>query len=408
MKVITDLRHIRELVSSRFIDKIYPSAVKLEEALRSGRRLTIYHGIDPTAPDLHLGHSTNFLLLRELQKLGHRVILLIGDFTGRIGDPTDKLAARKPLTEKEVLKNSRTYKQQIAKILDFSSRGNPVEIQFNSRWLKKLSSEDMIKLLANFTVAQTIKRDMFQRRLKEGKEIYLHEFLYPLMQGYDSVAMKVDAEVGGTDQTFNMLVGRDLERIYLNKGKFVLTTPLLENPKTGKKLMSKSEGGYISLQDPPNEMFGKLMALPDEVIVPCLELCTFYPQKEIEKIKKRLKSKKLNPRDAKRILALEVTKIYHGAARASAAAREFSRVFKEKEAPQKIPQIQVKRGSMGVIELIVKGGFASSKSEATRLVKQGGVRVDQKVVSSPKLVIKLPLSGVVLQVGKRKFIKITR
>src|SRR3989344_1169279 len=331
MKVITDLRHIRELVSSRFIDKIYPSAVKLEEALRSGRRLTIYHGIDPTAPDLHLGHSTNFLLLRELQKLGHRVILLIGDFTGRIGDPTDKLAARKPLTEKEVLKNSRTYKQQIAKILDFSSRGNPVEIQFNSRWLKKLSSEDMIKLLANFTVAQTIKRDMFQRRLKEGKEIYLHEFLYPLMQGYDSVAMKVDAEVGGTDQTFNMLVGRDLERIYLNKGKFVLTTPLLENPKTGKKLMSKSEGGYISLQDPPNEMFGKLMALPDEVIVPCLELCTFYPQKEIEKIKKRLKSKKLNPRDAKRILALEVTKIYHGAARPPAPAPALSRRFLKKK-----------------------------------------------------------------------------
>ncbi|MBI2010952.1 MAG: tyrosine--tRNA ligase [Candidatus Colwellbacteria bacterium] len=408
MKVITDSKRIRGLVASRFIDKIYPSPAKLEEALRSGRRLTLYHGVDPTAPDLHLGHSTNLFLMREFQKLGHRVILLVGDFTGRIGDPTDKLAARRPLTEKEVLENSRTYKRQAARILDFNSKSNPVEVKFNSRWLGKLSSENLIKLLANFTVAQTIKRDMFERRLKQGKEIYLNEFLYPLMQGYDSVAMKVDAEIGGTDQTFNMLVGRDLVRTYLKKEKFVITTPLLVNPKTGNKLMSKSEGGYVSLQDSPREMFGKVMALADEVIIPCFELCTLYPLKEIDKLKIALKKKTINPRDAKRILALEVTKIYHGAVKAQAAAREFERVFKAKEAPQKIPQIQIKRGSMSVIELIVKGGLASSKSEATRLIKQGGVRVDQKSVSNPKLIIKLPAKGIILQVGKRRFIRIKK
>ncbi len=408
MKVITDLGHIRDLVSSRFIDKIYPSAAKLEEALRLGRRLTIYWGADPTAPDLHLDHSNALFILREFQRLGHRAIFLIGDFTGRIGDPTDRLNPRPPLSDKEISKNVQGLKKQASKILDFNSKTNPAEIKFNSQWLKKLSLADLINLTSNFTHAQLIERDMFERRIKEKKAIRFPELLYPVLQGYDAVAMDVDAEVGGTDQTFNMLVGRRLVRIYRHKEKFVITKPILANPKTGGQLMSKSAGNYISLGTPAEEMYGKLMALSDEVITRALELWTFYPQKEIDKLKQALKKKTINPRDAKRILALEVTKIYHGAAKAEAAAREFSHVFKEKEAPQKIPQIQVKRGSMGVIELIIKGGLASSKSEATRLVKQRGVRVDQKVISNPKLIIKLPAGGIILQVGKRKFVKITR
>src|SRR3989344_1107571 len=408
MKVITDLRRIRELTDSRFIDKIYPSAAKLEETLRLGRRLTIYWGADPTALDLHLDHSNALFILREFQKLGHKAIFLIGDFTGRIGDPTDRLNPRPSLSDKEISKNAQNLKKQASKILDFNSKNNPAEVKFNSQWLKKLNLADILGLSANFTHAQLIERDMFERRIKEKKVIRVPELFYPLLQGYDSVAMGADVEIGGTDQTFNMLVGRRLVRIYRHKEKFVITKPILANPKTGGQLMSKSAGNYISLGASAPEMYGKLMALPDELITRALELWTFYPQKEIDKLKTALKKKTINPRDAKRILALEVTKIYHGAVRASAAAREFSRVFKEKETHQRIPQIKVKRGSMGVIELIVKGGLASSKSEATRLVKQGGVRVNQKSVSDPKFIIKLPTNGVLLQVGKRKFLRIKK
>lgn len=401
MKVDTNPRKIKALVNSRFVDKIYPSSQKLEEALRSGKRLTIYHGVDPTAPDLHLGHSTNFLLLRELQKLGHQIILLIGDFTARIGDPTDKLAARKPLTSREISENSKTYKKQAGKILDFSSKTNPAKIKFNSNWLKRLSSEDLIKLVANFTVAQTIKRDMFQRRLKEGKEIHLHEFLYPLMQGYDSVAMDVDAEVGGTDQTFNMLVGRDLMKIYRKKEKLVITTALLVNPKTGKKLMSKSEGGYISLQDSPSEIFGKVMALPDEVIIPCLELCTEYPQEQIERIKKGFKRKLINPRDAKLILGYEVVRIYYGKEKAQDEQNKFINTIIKKGLPKEkaIHSLTLKLPPRDIIYVLVNGGLASSKSSAWRLVNQGAVKLDSERIDNPKYIL---TGGELIEVGKKR------
>ena len=407
MKVDTNPRKIKALVNSRFVDKIYPSRAKFEEVLRSGKRLTVYHGVDPTAPDLHLGHSTNFLLLRELQKLGHRIILLVGDFTARIGDPTDKLSARQPLTEKEVKNNSKTYKNQAGKILSFTGT-NPAEIAFNSRWLKRMNFEDLIKLSAKLTHAQIIKRDMFRRRIKEDKEIFLHEFLYPLMQGYDSVALRTDAEIGGTDQTFNMLVGRDLEKAYLNKEKFVITTPLLENPKTGRKLMSKSEGGYISIQDNAAEMYGKVMSLPDEAIIPCLKFCTLYPEEEIKKIEKSLKAKKLNPRDAKMILAYEVVSLYHGRERAKAASEEFERVFKAGEFPDEIPQIKLKKKKMGIVDLLVEIGLASSKSAAMRLVEQGGVRTNGDRITNPKEIIEIPKNGIIIRAGKRKFAEVRR
>ena len=226
------IKNIEEILN-RWTDKIYPSRKKFLEALNS-RKLVIYHGVDPTAPDLHLGHSTNYLLLRKFQDLGHKIILLMGDFTAQIGDPTGKISARKPLTKRQVLKNCKTYKEQVGKILDFKSKKNPVQIKFNSQWLGNMKLENMMELMAKFTQGQMIKRNMFQERLKKGQEIYLTEFLYPLLQGYDSVAMNVDVEVGGTDQTFNMLVGRKLMRKYQQKEKFVITTPLLENPKLEK------------------------------------------------------------------------------------------------------------------------------------------------------------------------------
>jgi tyrosyl-tRNA synthetase len=268
MKIRTNLKEIEKVVSSRYIEKIYPSKKELKKILISGRRLTIYIGVDPTAPHLHLGHSTNFLLLKKFQQLGHKVIFLIGSFTAQIGDPGGRLNIRRPLSQKEVLGNCKGYKKQAGSILDFSLKKNPVQLKFNDQWLSKITLEQLIKLMTRMTVGQLIKREMFQRRIKEKKEIYLHEFLYPLLQGYDSVVMKVDIEMGGNDQTFNMMVGRKLVKDYLKKEKLVIATKLLVNPKTKRKLMSKSEGNFIALDDKPGQMYGKIMALPDEVILP--------------------------------------------------------------------------------------------------------------------------------------------
>lgn len=395
---------LQELLD-RYTEKVYPSREKLVDALRS-RQLTIYHGVDPTAPQLHFGHATNFLLLKGLQNLGHTVVLLIGDFTARIGDPTGKSQTRKSLTSKEVLDNSKTYREQAGKILDFSSKKNPVLIRFNSTWLQKLIFEDMLRLAAHATVQQMIQRDMFQERIRAGKEIYVHEFLYPLMQGYDSVAMNVDGEVGGSDQTFNMLVGRDLVKAFLKKEKFVLTTPLLINPKTGKKLMSKSEGGYIALNDPPQEMYGKVMALPDEVVFSCLRLCTQVPLKEIAAIQESVQRGELSRRDAKAFLARESVRMYHGAERAEKAEKEFVRVFKEKQLPSNIPMVRVEAGKSWTIDsLLVRIKLASSRSDARRLIEQGGVKVDGLVLKDEKTPVSIH-KGMVIQVGKRKYAKI--
>ncbi|MBU2579121.1 tyrosine--tRNA ligase [Patescibacteria group bacterium] len=401
-----DNKKIEEIINNRLIDKIYPSKDFLEKFLKSKKVFTIYHGVDPTAPSLHLGHSTNYFLLKKFQELGHKIILLIGDFTAQIGDPTDKLAARKSLTKKEVLENCKTYKKQLSKILDFSSKKNPAKIKFNSKWFSKLNFEKLIKLAAHFTVSQMLQRDMFQKRLADKKEIYLHEFLYPLMQGYDSVALDADIEIGGTDQTFNMLIGRDLVKKYNNKEKFIITTPLLVNPKTNKKLMSKSEGGYVGLDDSSNEMYGKIMALSDEVIIPCFNLCTSLNTKEIEEIKKDLKNKKKNQRDIKAKLAREIVAIYHDEKLALRAEQEFNKVFKEKKTPSKIPIFKQnnQRAAYNLIDLLVETKLAPSRTEAKRLIAQKAIKIDNEVQKDWQKEIKI-IPGMIMQAGKRKFIK---
>lgn len=408
MKVDTNHQKIKELVNSRFIHEVNATEgkpeldkrerKKLEKLLQAGKRLTLYHGVDPTAPDLHLGHSTNFLLLKEFQKLGHRVIFLIGDFTARIGDPTGKDTTREPLSSDRIRRNMKTYLQQVYKLLPKGS----FETKYNSSWLGKMSLEDAFKLFSQITVGRLSKRNMFREREKKKKPLAVHEFLYPLMQGYDSVALKTDIEIGGLDQTFNMMIGRDLVKAYLKKEKFVITTPLLENPRTKRKLMSKSEGGYISLQDSPGEMFGKTMALPDEVVIDCLTLCTLYPKAEIEKIDKNLKNKKFNPRDAKMILAYEVVSLYHGKQKAKAASEEFKKVFQRKELPVRIPVVKLQLPIRDLVYVLIHTKFASSKSNAWRLIKQGGVKVDGRTILVPSCQV---LDGALIQVGKRHFIR---
>lgn len=392
----------------RWTDKIYPSEEEFFNALNS-KKLVIYHGVDPTASQLHLGHSTNLFLLRKFQDLGHKVILLIGDFTAQIGDPTGKSSARQPLTKEQIKKNYKNYKEQLSKILDFKSKKNPVQVKFNSKWLENLGLKDVIKLTACFTHGQMIKRNMFQERLKNNQEIYLHEFLYPLLQGYDSVALNVDAEVGGTDQTFNMLVGRDLLKIYKNKEKFVITTLLLENPKTGKKLMSKSEGGFVALNDSPDEMYGKVMALPDEVITPCFRLCTEIPLEDINQMENNLKLNTINPRDLKAKLAKEIVTLYHNKKLAEKAEKEFNQVHKEKELPSKIQTVEVSRDNYPILDLLVDIKLSESKNEAKRLIEGGGIDILQEgkemKIDDWKKEIDIK-DGMVIRRGKRQFVKI--
>jgi len=390
---------------NRWTEKIYPSTKKFLATLKSGKKLSFYIGIDPTGPDMHLGHSTNFLLMRELQKAGHKIILLVGDFTARIGDPSERDQARKPLSEIQIKRNMKTYKEQAAKILNFNDPKNPVELKFNSDWLSKLTLEDVIRLMAHTTFQQLIKREMFQKRLKENRELYMHEVIYPLLQGYDSVAMKVDAEIGGTDQTFNMMVGRNLVKAYLKKEKFVLTTPLLVNPKTGKKLMSKSEGTYVGLNDPPNDMYGKIMALPDETILPVFKLCTCVPLQSIKQYEKCIKQKKVNPMELKKKLAWEIVKMYHGRKKADEAQEEFAKVFQKREAPLKVKELKIKSKVLNLIDFLGKNKLVKSKSEAKRLIKEGAVEVNQLPITNYQLPVKIK-DGTIIRVGKKRFIKV--
>jgi len=399
--VITDPKKIKEVLE-RSIDKIYPSREHFERALQGGKRLRIYLGADPTSSHLHIGHAAGILILSRLQKLGHEVIFLIGDFTGRIGDPTDKSAMRKQLTVAEVKSNLKNFKKQINGILNFSGK-NAAKIKFNSKWLAKMSFRDVIELTSNFTVQQMIQRDMFQERLKADKPIGLHEFLYPLMQGYDSVAMDVDAEIGGTDQTFNMLVGRDLVKIYKNKEKFVITTKLLVNPITGVK-MSKTEGEVINLDDAPSDMFGKVMANSDEMMMGIMEMSTLAPMEEVEQIRELKKS---NPRDAKARVAHWVVRTYYGEKEADEAEEEFNKVFRSRELPTEMKTFKAPNKNMSVVDLLVATGLASSKGEARRLIEQGGVKIDEhKILDHAKTIEILP-AGHVLQVGKRHFVRVT-
>ncbi|PWB38838.1 MAG: tyrosine--tRNA ligase [Parcubacteria group bacterium] len=395
-KINTDREKIQELLT-RSVSNVYPNREYLEKLLRSGQRLSLYLGIDPTGDSLHLGHAINLEKLRAFQELGHQVILLIGDFTAMVGDPTDKKATRQPLTRAQVLSNAKDYKKQAAKFLDFTGP-NKALWKYNSDWHDKLQFPKIMEVASHFTVQQLLERDMFQERIKNSRPISLHEFLYPLLQAYDCIAMKVDGELGGNDQTFNMLSGRDLSKTMLHKDKFVLTMKLLED-QTGKK-MGKTEGNMLALKDSAKDMYGKVMSWTDGMILPGFELCTRIPMKEI-----KLLVDIPNPRNAKARLAYEITKIFHGKDAAMKAGREFEKVFSKKENPEDIKVFGVKPGSINPIDLLMAMKFINSKSEAKRLVEGGGLKLNHnKVVDWQKnITIK---SGDVIQAGKRKFGKI--
>jgi tyrosyl-tRNA synthetase len=400
-KVITDEKLIEEVLT-RSIDTIYPGKENFRNMLKSGKQLRIYMGIDPTATYVHLGHATNYIILKRLHDLGHKISVLIGDFTAMIGDPSDKSAARKRLTKKEVLKNLESFKGQIGKILDFKDKKNPIELKFNSTWLAKLTLEDVVDLASNFTVQRMLERDIFERRIKENKPLYVHEFLYPLMQGYDSVALKADVEIGGTDQTFNMLAGRILVKQYQNREKIVITTTLLVNPVTGEKLMSKSLGTGIGLDLSPDQMYGKTMSLPDEAIIQVFIDCTYVSMEEIKKMEQDLKNG-TNPRDLKMKLAYEIVKTYHSTKEAQTAQDNFVKVFQKKENPDEVKSYKVK--SSKVIEILVETGLASSNGEARRLIEQKGVKSNDVVIEDVNQV--LSKGEHLIQKGKRFFVKVT-
>jgi len=371
----------------------------LIKKLVSGEILRIKLGIDPTAPILHLGNAVPLWKLRQFQELGHQIVLIIGDFTAQIGDTSDKTAIRQPLTKEQIEKNMKEYKRQIGKILDFKK----TEYIYNSTWLSELSFKEVLKLSSQFTVAQMLERENFTERYKVGKPIGLQEFLYPLMQGYDSVAVKADVEIGGTDQIFNLLAGRIIQKAYGQSPQNVIALTLIEG--TDGQKMSKSLGNIIGITDNPRDMFGKVMSMSDDLIIKYFLLCTRLPLEEIKKIEEDLKSKKLNPRDTKARLAKEIVTLYHGQKIAEFAEEEFNRIFKEKKLPIKILTMEISEDNLNISDLLTKIRLTSSKSEAKRLILQGGVKINGKVQKNWKEIIKIK-KDTIIQVGKRKFVKL--
>lgn len=402
MSVITDAAKIDQLLT-RGVEMAYPNKDAMRTALMSGRRLRVYLGVDPTSPILHIGHALQLKKLREFQELGHEVILLIGSFTAMIGDPTDKLAARQQLTSAQVMENAATYKKQAKKLLKFSGE-NAAKLMFNHKWLAKMSFSDVVELASHFTVQQMSERDMFEKRLAEGKPVYLHEFMYPLMQGYDSVAMDVDVELGGSDQTFNMLAGRTLMREMKQKEKQVLALKLLVNDE-GKK-MSKSEGGFVAINDVPEEMYGKLMSMSDSMILPYFEIMTDVPMEEIEGMKLQMTAG-ANPRDLKMKLAAEVVTMFHGKAAAKRAAKHFSTVFQQHEKPSEMVDFQI-AAPTNILDILVAAKLASSRGEGKQLIAGGGVRIDDVTVTDINMLIDPAKLPAVLQKGKRHFVRLIK
>lgn len=398
MNINTDESAINNLLT-RGVENIYPSFDYLEARLKDGKQLTLYLGIDPTGPNLHLGHAIPLRKMAEFQKLGHKLILLLGDFTGMIGDP-DKSSARVRLTREQVLANAEKYKVQASKIISFEGE-NPAELKYNSEWLAKLGFSEIVELASNFTVQQMLERDMFEKRITEGKPVYLHEFLYPLMQAYDSVAMDVDGEIGGNDQTFNMLAGRDLMKVMKGKEKFVITSKLLVDP-TGKK-MGKSEGNMITLSDSADEMFGKVMSWTDGMIVPGFEILTDLPNGEIKEMKIAM-GDGVNPKDFKVKLAEEVVAEFFNREEANAATDRFNKLFQEHAVPEDVPEVKLE-GAMSIIDALVATKLAQSKGDARRLIDGGGVKVDEVVVTDYEFIID-PAAKPLMQKGKRFFVRI--
>lgn len=371
---------------------------KLERAVATNTPLRVKLGLDPSAPDIHLGHTVVLRKLKQFQDLGHQIVLIIGDFTGRIGDPSGKSAARKPLTEEQVLENAKTYEDQIFKILD----RDKTEVHFNSEWLGKMNFADVLTLAAKYTVARMLERDDFQKRYTEGRPISLHEFMYPLMQGYDSIATKADIEFGGTDQKFNLIVGRHLQNETGMEPQVVITMPLLEG-LDGVQKMSKSLGNYIGIDEEPTEMYGKAMSIPDELMARYFMLVTDMPREEQEQLAQRLKDGSVHPRDAKMLLAKTIVELYHGAAAAEAAEQEFVRVFQERDLPSEIEELSIDAAEVWLPQLLHAAGMVSSNSEGKRMIQQGSVRVNGEKVMEENCTLQ---NDDVLQVGKRKYRRI--
>lgn len=371
---------------------------KLKKSFETGVPLRIKAGFDPTAPDLHLGHTVLMQKLKHFQDLGHHVIFLIGDFTGMIGDPTGKSETRKALTKEQVLENAETYKTQVFKILD----PKKTEIAFNSTWMEKMTSNDMIKLASSYTVARMLERDDFSKRYASGKPISIHEFLYPLVQGYDSVALKSDVELGGTDQKFNLLVGRDLQRQEGMSPQIAVTIPILEG-LDGVQKMSKSLNNYVGITDLPGDMFGKIMSISDDLMFRYYLLLSDLSENEIKKIKSDIENETLHPMEAKKRLAMEIVARFHGQNAAKAAREEFEQVFSKKDLPDDIKEFNFNEGA-SLVKIMKEINFAQSNTDAKRLIQQGGVYLNNERVGA--INHSLEKGEFVLKVGKRKFAKL--
>ncbi len=393
---MNDIKKINELLTRGIVDVIVKE--NLEKKLKSGKKLRVKLGIDPTGSDLHLGHAVVLRKLRQFQDAGHQVILLIGGFTATIGDPTGKNEARPPLSLQQVEKNAKDYLRQAGKVLDLDK----LELRNNREWLENMSFEEVVKLSAQKSASQIMARKDFKERFKKEIDIYLHEFLYPLMQGYDSVMLECDVEIGGTDQLFNLLVGRDLQKKYGCKvQQDVLTVPILEG-LDGVEKMSKSLGNYVALDDEPNEMFGKLMSIPDNLMLKYFELCT---NEDLDEMKKLIKK---NPRDAKVHLAKTIVALYYNIMSADKAEQDFITKFVKKEAPDEMLEFKFNIDSTALYDLVVRTKFAISGSEARRLIQQGAVSINGRIIKDHYYPVKLSEKPIVLKVGKRKFAKIIR
>jgi tyrosyl-tRNA synthetase len=386
---------------TRGSDEVLPED-GLEAKLKKGRPLVVKAGFDPTAPDLHVGHTVLINKMRQFQELGHDVVFLIGDFTGMIGDPSGKNATRPPLSPEEIKANAETYEEQIFKILDAKA----TRIDFNSRWMGSMDAAGLVKLASHYTVARMLERDDFNKRYTSGQPISIHEFLYPIVQGYDSVALQADVELGGTDQKFNLLVGRQMQQDYGQEPQVVLTMPLLEG-LDGVQKMSKSLGNYIGITEPPGEMFGKIMSVSDDLMWRYFELLSFRTLDDLQGLRNRV-ADGLNPRDAKFELALELVARFHDAKAAEAAKQEFIARFREGAMPEDMPELSIpsRDGRLGIAHLLKEAGLVSSTSEAFRMIKQGAVRIDGVRVEDRGLEIDAGSTSI-YQVGKRKFSRVS-
>ncbi len=372
---------------------------KLERSYKENRPLTVKAGFDPTAPDIHLGHTVLLEKMRQIQELGHRVVFLIGDFTGMIGDPSGKSETRKPLTREEVLENAKTYKEQIFKILD----PEKTVVEFNSHWFSKMNAEDLIRLASRYTVARMLERDDFKSRFLSQTPISIHEFIYPLIQGYDSVVLKADIELGGTDQKFNLVVGRELQKEYGQEPQVIITMPLLEGTD-GVKKMSKSLGNYIGINEAPEDMFGKLMSINDELMLRYYELLSHISNEELEALKKGIKDGKVHPMEAKERLAFEIVERYHGKEKAIRAREYFDRVIRKKDIPEDIPVYETKEEELWLPKILKDSGLVKSTSEGRRLIIQGAVEVNNEVIKDPDR--RFPAGEFLIRIGKRRFLRV--